>query len=139
MPRHRLQRTIARSLLVGVPMALLAAGAYAEDTMVDFVVERADTLIGLSTRLLVSPTAWREVARINRLPNPNHISTGLRLRMPTRLQAVPVQTTTAACLRRSKQTRAQTSPANGSQARCGCCAVRSQCLPQRCCAPSRSR
>ena len=53
--------------------------------MIDFVVRRSDTLIGLSSSVLVSPTAWREVARINRLSNPNRISTGLRLRIPTRL------------------------------------------------------
>ena len=72
-------------MLLGALTALVAAGTCAKDTMVDFVVERADTLIGLSSRVLVSPTASREVSLINRLPNPNRISTGLRLRIPTRL------------------------------------------------------
>ena len=85
MPGHRLQPTIARSLLVGALIVLVVAGARAEDPMVEFVVERADTLIGLSSSVLVSPTAWREVARINRLPDPNRILPGQRLRIPTRL------------------------------------------------------
>ena len=53
--------------------------------MVDFVVERADALIGLSSRVRVSPTVWREVASIHRVPNPIRISTDLRLRIWTRL------------------------------------------------------
>lgn len=85
MPGYRLPPTIARSLRVGALMALLVGGARAEDTVVEFVVVRADTLIGLSSSVLVSPTAWREVARINGLPNPNRIQPGQRLRIPTRL------------------------------------------------------
>ena len=64
---------------------MTGAGTCAEDTMVDFVVERADALIGLSRRVRVSPTVWREVASIDRVPNPICISTGLHLRIPTRL------------------------------------------------------
>ena len=44
--------------------------------MVKFVAVRADTLIGLSNSVLVSPTAWREVARINKLADPNRILPG---------------------------------------------------------------
>lgn len=44
-----------------------------------------DTVIGISRRLLVDPTAWREVARFNALPNPNRIAIGVPLRIPLRL------------------------------------------------------
>ena len=53
--------------------------------MVDFLVGRADTAIGMSNRVPVLPTTWREVARIHRVPNPIRISTSLHLRIPTRL------------------------------------------------------
>ena len=33
----------------------------------------------------MSPSAWREVARLNRLPDPNRITPGQRLKIPTRL------------------------------------------------------
>ncbi|MBC8055632.1 MAG: FecR domain-containing protein [Rhizobiales bacterium] len=65
--------------------ATLATHARGAETVVEFVVVRADTLIGLSNSVLVSPTAWREVARINKLANPNRILPGQRLRIPTRL------------------------------------------------------
>jgi hypothetical protein len=53
--------------------------------MVEFVVVRADTLIGLSNSVLNSPTAWREVAKLNHVANPNLILPGQHLRIPVRL------------------------------------------------------
>ncbi|MEP7100122.1 MAG: FecR domain-containing protein [Burkholderiales bacterium] len=85
MPRHRLQPAFARALFAAAIMAALATGARAEDTVVEFVVVRADTLIGLSRSVLISPTAWHEVAKLNKLPNPNRILPGQRLHIPTRL------------------------------------------------------
>lgn len=52
---------------------------------VEFVVVKSDTLISLSRDVLVSPAAWREVAALNRLSNPNRITPGQVLRIPTRL------------------------------------------------------
>ena len=80
-PRHPV---LIHTLVVAALTASLAT-ARAEDPMVEFVVVRADTLIGLSSSVLVSPTAWHEVAKINRLPDPNRILPGQRLRIPTRL------------------------------------------------------
>ena len=73
-------------------IALLAAAAVqAAEPTVDFVVVRSDTLIGLSNTVLVSPKAWREVARLNRLPDPNRIVPGQVLKVPARLlRATPV-------------------------------------------------
>ena len=79
--------TRSRGLL---PMALLAVAAAAHaapaaDPVVDFVVVKSDTLMGLSQSVLTSPAAWREVAKLNRLPNPNRILPGQVLKIPTRL------------------------------------------------------
>jgi len=82
--------TAARRLLpiALVATTLLAAAAHAApaaEPMVDFVVVKTDTLMGLSQSVLVSPAAWREVAKLNRLVNPNLILPGQRLKIPTRL------------------------------------------------------
>jgi len=70
--------------------AALAAG----EPMLEFRVVKQDTLSGLSRTVLVSPRAWREVARINKLSNPNLIRPGQVLRIPARLlRARPVPAT----------------------------------------------
>ena len=66
----------------------------ADDPQVEFTVAKSDTLIYLSRDVLVSPAAWREVATLNRLANPNLIFPGQVLRIPTRLmRATPRQAT----------------------------------------------
>ena len=62
-----------------------AAAAMAQEPMVDYRVSERDTLIGLSQTMFVSPQAWREIARLNRLPDPNLIRPGQVLRVPARL------------------------------------------------------
>ena len=60
----------------------------------EFTVVRQDTLIGLSRKVLVSPNAWREVSRINKLRDPDLILPGQVLRIPARLMrtsAVPAK------------------------------------------------
>jgi hypothetical protein len=64
---------------------VIALSAQAAEPVVDFVVVQSDTLIGLSNSVLVSPAAWREVAQLNRLPDPNRILPGQVLKIPTRL------------------------------------------------------
>ena len=76
----------ARSIAsVLAAMMAAATAAHAAEPIVDFVVQRSDTLIGLSNSVLVSSAAWREVAQLNRLPNPNRIRPGQVLRIPERL------------------------------------------------------
>jgi len=75
-------RRFAAALLIA---CLAAETIHAAEPSVDFVVVRSDTLIGLSNHVLVSPKAWREVARLNRLPDPNRITPGQVLKIPTRL------------------------------------------------------
>ena len=67
-------------------MALLAAlSVRAAEPVVDFVIVPGDTLIGLSASVFTSASAWREIARLNRLPDPNRIVPGQVLTVPTRL------------------------------------------------------
>ncbi len=79
------------SLLTLCVAAVLLPTAHAQDGMVEFSVTRADTMIGLSRQMLVSPQAWREVAALNKLRDPNRINPGQVLRIPQRLmRSVPV-------------------------------------------------
>ena len=82
--RH-LHRAIGRALLAAGFVAAMATAAHADDKMIEFIVVRADTLIGLSSSVLTSPTAWREVAKLNKLRNENRIHPGQRLLIPVRL------------------------------------------------------
>jgi hypothetical protein len=80
--------TMLAGSLAGSPA--LAAG----EPMLEFRVVKQDTLSGLSRTVLASPGAWREVARINKLRNPNLIRPGQVLRIPARLlrmRPVPAQ------------------------------------------------
>jgi hypothetical protein len=85
-------RACARAMLAALcAAAALLPAAHAQDSMVEFTVTGSDTMIGLSRRVLVSPQAWREVAALNKLRNPNRISAGQVLRIPQRLlRSVPV-------------------------------------------------
>ena len=53
--------------------------------MLSLTIRNQDTLIGLGRRLFNSPTAWREVARLNRLSNPNRLAPGQVIEVPERL------------------------------------------------------
>jgi hypothetical protein len=80
---------VAAAMAVAIAIALTLTGtamaAPEAEPTIDFIVLRSDTLIGLSNTVLVSPTAWREVASLNKLRNANRISPGQRLRIPLRL------------------------------------------------------
>ena len=85
-PRARL---LALALFAAaMPAASAPAGVAAAEPTIDFEVQRSDTLIWLSRDVLATPEAWQEVARLNRLPDPNRIRTGQVLRIPTRLMRV---------------------------------------------------
>ena len=82
----------ALSLLGASSLASAADAKPVAEPQVEFVVIKSDTLIRLSRDVLVSPAAWREVATLNRLANPNRITTGQVLRIPIRLmRATPRQ------------------------------------------------
>ncbi len=55
------------------------------ERIVRYTVVRQDTLIGFGRDLLADPQAWREVARLNKLANPNLVRPGQVLDIPARL------------------------------------------------------
>ncbi|CAN5908820.1 hypothetical protein BH11PSE8_BH11PSE8_00120 [soil metagenome] len=71
--------------LLASMLAISAAPANSAEPMVEWTVTEGDTLTSLSQNLLVSPQSWREVARLNRLPNPALVVPGQVLRLPLRL------------------------------------------------------
>jgi hypothetical protein len=87
----------ARQALAALIGTALAAGALAQsgapkpatkatpEPAIELTVAPRDTLSSLSHERFVSDTAWREVARFNRLPDPNVILPGQTLRVPVRL------------------------------------------------------
>jgi hypothetical protein len=67
-------------------LCLLALPARAADEpLLEYTVSPRDTLISLSTTVFASPAAWREIAGLNKLSNPNRIYPGQVLRVPARL------------------------------------------------------
>jgi len=62
---------------VPVPMTLA-------DTLLPYTVTTHDTLIGLNRTLLTAPGAWKDVSRINHLPDSNRIKPGQVLMVPAR-------------------------------------------------------
>jgi len=81
---HKHLRTGLRTLALWVGATLLQT-AHAQEAMVELTITRSDTMIGLSRQMLVTPQAWREVATLNKLRNPNRINPGQVLRVPQRL------------------------------------------------------
>lgn len=85
-----MKRRLIAAALVLLPLCATAAG----EPLVPFVVQPGDTLIRLSHEVFASPRAWREVARLNRLPDPDRILPGQVLQVPARLlRARPVDAT----------------------------------------------
>ncbi|HNJ83072.1 MAG TPA: LysM domain-containing protein, partial [Piscinibacter sp.] len=87
--------TSPRALRHALALACSAvvAAASAQETVIDYRISERDTLIGLSETVFTGPQAWREIARLNRLPDANLIRPGQVLRVPARLmrsQALPV-------------------------------------------------
>lgn len=56
-----------------------------DDDIVRYVVRKNDTLIGLGESLLVDPTQWPVLQRLNRVSNPRRIPVGTVLRVPAHL------------------------------------------------------
>jgi len=64
---------------------LFAGAAVAAEDEIVYTAQRGDTLIGIGARLLEQPRDWREVARINRIADPNRIMPTQPIRIPVRL------------------------------------------------------
>jgi hypothetical protein len=65
-------------------LARTASAATAEPS-IPYTVKSSDKLIVVSAQLLLRPADWPEVARFNRLKNPNRISPGQIIEVPLRL------------------------------------------------------
>jgi len=74
-----------RLTVLALALAAVLCAHAADEPTIDFTVVESDTLRGLSNSVLTSPTAWREVAKLNRLPDANRITPGQVLKIPTRL------------------------------------------------------
>jgi len=71
------------ALLAAALAAACGLARAADEPMLAYTVSAHDTLIGLNRTLFASPKAWPEVARINRLPDPNKITPGQVLMVPS--------------------------------------------------------
>lgn len=67
------------ALLLLAPRPLLAADA---PTTLALTVQSGDTLIGIGERYLEQPGRWIDLARLNKLRNPNRLQPGVQLRIP---------------------------------------------------------
>lgn len=86
-------RSYLRTLCAAAALSAACAVPAAE-TLVPVRVEPRDTLIGLTRERLLDNAAWREVARLNRLRNPDRIRPGQVLLVPERLlRSLPVKAT----------------------------------------------
>lgn len=82
----RVARALAASIVGWVALNALGAEAPAPDEPAHLhVTARGDTLIGIGRKLLVDPSRWPDLARLNAVRNPNRIPVGTRLRIPLRL------------------------------------------------------
>ena len=74
-------------LALAITVTMSAPSVYAAGLDEDYVytVTKGDTLIGLTTHLLRKPSDWPDVARHNKLRDPNYILPGLVLRVPLAL------------------------------------------------------
>lgn len=80
VPGHNL------SLLLVIAALLIPASAYAlDEPYVEISVEKGDCLIRISEKNLEDSLKWREVARINRIKDPDLIFPGQVIRIPERL------------------------------------------------------
>ena len=100
------RRSIPRPALLALSLAIVLPAAFAAPTagsdaapvpdelLLPYTVTLHDTLIGLNRTLFTAPGAWKEVSRINHLPDSNRISPGQVLQVPARYlrsKVVPAQ------------------------------------------------
>ena len=86
---------LALALLIGLGAARAAPAAPVASaptpvppdlaaTLIPYTVTPHDTMIGLGRTLFTEPGAWREIARLNRLPDSNRLRPGQTLMVPAR-------------------------------------------------------
>ena len=95
--QHARCARVLTALVVSVVLAVSGA-AQAQTSVVEpsvpYVVKNTDKLLLLGRQLLINPSDWNEVARFNKLKDPNVIVAGQSLNIPTRfLRSQPGTTT----------------------------------------------
>lgn len=95
-PSDRLGSAIALALVLpfAAARAAPATTASSDDLLVPYTVTTHDTLIGLNRTLFAAPGVWKDVSRINHLPDSNRIDPGQVLQVPARYlhsKVVPAQ------------------------------------------------
>jgi hypothetical protein len=98
-PRPALLACLCAALLPAAAAVAAPAEATApQPFLVPYTVTAHDTLIGLNRTVFTMPGAWKEVARINHLPDSNRISPGQVLMVPPEYlhtKVVPAQVVSA--------------------------------------------
>ena len=83
---------VLRWVLVACLLLLAGPGWSADQPQAEsdypYTTLEGDTLIGLGRRFLIDPARWPELARVNRVANPNRIPTGTVLLIPLRLMVI---------------------------------------------------
>lgn len=74
-----------------ISLIVIPSSSYAAEAQyIEILITKGDKIINLCNLYLESPRRWREVARINRLANPDLIHPGLKLKIPVAmLKGVP--------------------------------------------------
>ena len=84
-------QTMQRSILAAlwVLLALLPLGAFAQiperAEYWHYTIDKNDSLIAISRRLLKTPDAWKQLQEINGIPNANRLVPGSKLQIPIKL------------------------------------------------------
>jgi hypothetical protein len=78
--------------LVCLVLLFVSSFAGAAERTIDFTVSKGDSLINICKKYLEDPNKWQEIAKINKLKNPNRIYAGQTLIIPaTFLKGAPTQ------------------------------------------------
>jgi hypothetical protein len=86
-PSNLRPNLLALALAAALPALHAApepAPATPDDALLPYTVTTHDTLIGLNRTLFAAPGVWKDVSRINRLPDSNRIKPGQVLMVPAR-------------------------------------------------------
>jgi hypothetical protein len=83
--RHLAGVFTAKYAILFIATAYSLGTARAAEPTLPYTVQPADKLILLANQMLTGPAAWGEVAKFNKLRNPNQIRAGQKIDIPLRL------------------------------------------------------
>jgi len=99
-PHHKMLVCLCAAALLPAAVAVPtdATPAVSQPFLVPYTVTSHDTLIGLNRTVFAAPGVWKEISRINHLPDSNRITPGQVLMVPSDYlhnKAVPAQLVSA--------------------------------------------